>query len=112
MADKPSLTELMNAAKKMQEGMRQAQEDLIKTIVEGNAGGKLVVIKMNGRHEIVEIIISDEAIKEGKDVLSDLIRAAHNDAVMKVEKSSQEKMANLSKTLGLPPEFDLGDKEG
>lgn len=110
MADRPSLTELMNAAKKMQEGMRQAQEELTNTVVEGNAGGKLVIVKLNGRHELVEIIIDDEAIKEGKDVLCDLIRAAHNDAVVKVEKSSQEKMANLSKTLGLPPEFDLGDK--
>ncbi len=112
MADKPSLTELMNAAKKMQEGMHKAQEELIKTVVEGVAGGKLVRIKMNGRHEIVEIIIEDEAMKEGKDVLCDLIRAAHNDAVMKIEKSSQEKMTNLSKTLGLPPEFDIGEKEG
>lgn len=113
MADKPNLTELMKTAQKMQEGMRQAQEELAKKHIEGKAGGDMVTVVMNGRHEVIRVQISEQskkdfcATKEGKEMLEDLIKAACNDAKNKVEKMSQEMMLNLTKNLGLPPDFDL-----
>jgi DNA-binding YbaB/EbfC family protein len=110
---KPSLTELMQTAQKMQQGMREAQEKLAKLEIEGNAGGGMVIIKMNGRHEVLQVKISEKSMKEycatadGREVLEDLIKAAANDAKTKVEKASQEMMISLTKGLGLPPDFEI-----
>lgn len=107
MADQPSLSELMKTAQKMQDGMRQAQEKLASKKIEGHAGGNMVTVVMNGRKEVIATQISDEAMKQGKTVLEDLCRAAFNDASQKVETESQDLMMQLSKELGLPPNFEL-----
>jgi DNA-binding YbaB/EbfC family protein len=107
MAEQPSLSELMKTAQKMQDGMRRAQEELANKKIEGHAGGNMVTVTMNGRKEITAVHIGDDAIKQGKTVLEDLVRAACNDASQKVEAASQDLMMQLSKELGLPPNFEL-----
>lgn len=108
-ANQPNLTELMQTAQKMQEGMRKAQEELARKEVEGVAGSEPIIVRviMNGRHEIVRIFISDDAMSEGKEVLADLIIAAAKKAKDKIEDESKKLMMNLSKNLGLPPDFEL-----
>jgi len=108
---KPSLDELMKTAQQMQKSMQQAHEQLANMEIEGEAGGGLVKIIITGRHEAKRVIISNDALAEGKSVLQDLVAAAINDAVRKVEKASQDKMVDLTKELGLPPGFDKPPEE-
>lgn len=107
-AKKPSLTELMGMAQKMQEGMRTAQEELEKSQVEGAAAGGMVKVTMNGKKKVVKVVITDEAYGEGKEILADLFEAAANDASNKVEKMSEEKLKKLTQNIGLPPDFGGG----
>lgn len=97
-----NLNELMKKAQEMQKKMQWVQHELTSTELIGESGGGMIKVTMNGRHDVKKIEISDEAMKEGKQVLGDLIAAAVNDAVRKVEKLSQEKMVKLTKDLGLP----------
>jgi len=98
----PNLTELMKKAQEMQKKMQWIQHELTSTEINGEAGGGLVTVILNGKHEAKKVIITDEAWKEGKQIVSDLIVAAINAAVQKVEKVAQEKMVKLTKDLGLP----------
>lgn len=98
----PNLNELMKKAQEMQKKMQWVQHELTSTELTGESGGGMIEVVMNGRYGAKRVIISDEAMKEGKQVLGDLIAAAINDAVGKVEKLSQEKMVKLTKDLGLP----------
>jgi len=102
----PNLTELMKKAQEMQKKMQWIQHELTSTEINGEAAGGIVAVVMNGRHEVKKVVISDEAWKEGKQIVSDLIAAATNDAVRKVEQVSQEKMMKLTKDLGLPTSTD------
>ncbi len=104
MADQPNLQELMAKAKEMQEKMQQAQDELSKTELTGESGGGLVKITMTGRHDAVKVTLSDEVLKESKEILEDLIAAAINDTTRKVEKASQSKIIDLTKNMGLPAE--------
>lgn len=104
-AKKPSLTELMNMAQKMQEGMRNAQVELEKSETEGGAAGGMVTVKMNGKKRVIKVTITKEAYAEGAEVLADLCEAAFNDASAKVEKMSEEKLKKLTQNIGLPPDF-------
>ena len=74
------LNELMRQAQKMQDQFKQAQEDLSNLVVEGQSGAGLVVVKLNGRHDVVSVSIDDAALTE-KEFIEDLIGAAFNDAV-------------------------------
>ena len=103
-----NLNELMKKAQEMQKKMQWVQHELTSTEITGESGGGMIKVIMNGRHDVKNIVITDEAMKEGKQVLGDLIAAATNDAVRKVEKLSQEKMVKLTKDLGLP----TGDGSG
>lgn len=104
-AKKPSLTELMGMAQKMQEGMRNAQEELEKSETEGAAAGGMVKVKMNGKKRVLKVLITSEAYDEGAEILADLCEAAFNDASAKVEKMSEEKLKKLTQNIGLPPDF-------
>jgi hypothetical protein len=87
--------------------MKQAQEAIAAMEVEGEAGGGLVKVTMTGRHDVRRVSIDPTLLGEDKDMLEDLVAAAVNDAVRKVEAASQEKMAGMTAGLPLPPGFKL-----
>lgn len=100
---KNGLSNLMQQAQKMQAQMQKAQEELKNLEVEGAAGGGLVKVVMIGSHEIRRVAIDKSLLEDDKDMLEDLIAAAVNDAVHKLEKETQEKMSGLASGLTLPP---------
>ena len=104
---KNQLAGLMKQAQTMQENMKQAQEAIAAMEVEGEAGGGMVKIVMTGRHDVKRVIIAPSLLSEDKDMLEDLVAAAMNDAVRKVEAASQQKMAGLTAGMPLPPGFKL-----
>lgn len=73
----------------------------------GQAGAGLVSVVMNGRHDVKRVSLDDSLMQEDKEILEDLIAAAVNDAVRKIEKNSQEKMAGMTAGLQLPPGFKM-----
>jgi len=99
---KEGLGNIMKQAQAMQENLRKAQEQLAAIEVVGSAGGGLVNVTMTCRHDVRRVQIDPSLLQENREVVEDLIAAAVNDAVRKVEKTSQEKMAGLTAGLGLP----------
>ena len=104
---KNQLAGLMKRAQAMQDGMKKAQEAIAAMEVEGEAGAGLVKVVMTGRHDVKRVTIDPSLLSEDKDMLEDLVAAAVNDAVRKVEAASQEKMAGLTAGMPLPPGFKL-----
>ncbi|HEY8554053.1 MAG TPA: YbaB/EbfC family nucleoid-associated protein [Burkholderiales bacterium] len=104
---KGGLGNLMKQAQAMQENLRKMQEELASIEVTGNAGGGMVSVVMTCRYDVRRVTIDPELLKDEKEVLEDLIAAAVNDAVRKVEKATQEKMAGLASGFGLPPGFKM-----
>ena len=104
---KNQLASLMKQAQTMQENMKQAQDAIAAMEVEGEAGGGMVKIVMTGRHDVKRVTIAPTLLSEDKDMLEDLVAAAMNDAVRKVEVASQQKMAGLTAGMPLPPGFKL-----
>ncbi len=104
---KGGLGNLMQQAQQMQEKMKQMQEDVAKMEVSGESGGGMVKITMTGRHDVKRVELDDSLLSEDKEILEDLIAAAVNDAVRKVEQSSQQGMSGLTEGLNLPPGFKL-----
>lgn len=102
---KGQLAGLMKQAQKMQEDMQRAQEELAQMEVEGQSGAGMVKITMTGRHEVRRVVIDPSLLGDDRDMLEDLIAAAFNDALRRVEEASKEKMAPM--TAGLPPGFKL-----
>jgi len=102
MAMKGGLGNLMKQAQAMQENLRKAQEQLASIEVEGGSGGGLVTVVMTCRYDVRRVSIDTNLMDDDKEVLEDLIAAAMNDAVRKVEKTSQEKMAGLTAGLNIP----------
>ena len=99
---KSPLGTIMKQAQAMQENLEKAQEELAQTEVTGGAGGGLVEVTMTCRHDIRRVSIDDALIGDEKEVLEDLVAAAVNDAVRRVEKVSQEKMGSLTAGLTIP----------
>lgn len=109
-----NLGNLMKEAQKMQQRMQEAQQQLSQLIVTGEAGGGMVAVKMNGRHDITEVKIKPTMMEEDVEMLEDLVAAAVNDAVRKIEKASKEKISQLTAGLNIPTDLmggDKGDKE-
>jgi nucleoid-associated protein EbfC len=104
---KNQLAGLMKQAQTMQENMKLAQDAIAAMEVEGEAGGGMVKIVMTGRHDVKRVTIAPTLLSEDKDMLEDLVAAAMNDAVRKVEAASQQKMAGLTAGMPLPPGFKL-----
>ncbi len=102
-----NLDQLMKQAQKMQENMQKAQEELANIEVTGQAGGGMVSVVMNGRHEVRRVRIDDSLLGEDRDMLEDMIAAAVNDAVQRVEKTNKDKMASLTAGIPLPPGMKL-----
>lgn len=99
------LGDIMKQAQAMQENMKKMQEDLGKLEVTGESGAGLVKVQMNGRHDVKNVAIDDSLLKEDKEMLEDLLAAAVNDAVRKVEASNKDKMGGLASGLNLPEGF-------
>jgi len=99
--------DLLGQAKKMQEKMKETQEALKKIEVEGISGGDAVKIVMDGEGELKKITFSDASHKESKEILEDLILAAHNDAKLKLKKKTSEEISKVTGGINLPPRFKL-----
>jgi|SRR5215467_11501986 DNA-binding YbaB/EbfC family protein len=104
---KNQLAGLMKQAQQMQDNLKKAQEELAQMEVEGQSGAGLVKIVMTGRHDVKRVTVDPSLMGEDKDMLEDLIAAAINDAVRRVEMTTQEKMAGLAGGLPMPPGFKL-----
>ena len=104
---KNQLAGLMKQAQQMQENMERAQEELASTEVEGQSGAGLVKVVMTCRHDVKRVSIDPSLIGEDKDMLEDLVAAAINDAVRRVETTTQEKMRGFTAGMALPPGFKL-----
>ena len=104
---KGGLSGLMKQAQQVQENMKRMQEQLATVEVEGQAGTGLVKVVMTCRYDVKRIAIDDSLLKDDKDMLEDLVAAAVNDAVRKVEATTQEKMSGFTAGLALPPGMKL-----
>ena len=104
---KGGLGNLMKQAQKMQENMAKAQEELANMEVTGQSGGGLVSVVMTGRHEVRRVSIDPSLLEDDRDMLEDLVAAAINDAVHRVEETTKQRMADLTSGMGLPPGFKL-----
>ena len=104
---KNQLAGLMKQAQQMQDNLRKAQEDLARIEVEGQAGAGLVKVVMTCRHDVKRVTIDPSLLGEDRDMLEDLIAAAVNDAVRRVEAATQEKMSGLTMGMPMPPGMKL-----
>ena len=104
---KPNINNLMKQAQAMQANMQKAQAEIATIEVIGESGGGMVKITMTGKHEVKRVQIEPSVIGEDREMLEDLIAAATNDAVHKVEARVQEKMSSLTAGLQLPPGMKL-----
>ncbi|BAO83359.1 MAG: YbaB/EbfC family nucleoid-associated protein [Betaproteobacteria bacterium] len=100
MFNKGQLAGLMKQAQAMQENMKKAQDELATLEVTGESGAGLVKVVMNGKHAVKRVSIDPSLLAEDKDMLEDLVAAAFNAAVRRVEENSQEKLGKLS--AGMP----------
>ena len=99
---KQNLSKLMQQAQKMQEMLKETQEELKKFEVEGQAGGGLIKVVMKGDFRAIKTTLSPQLKGEERDVIEDLITAAYNDAIRKIQKYHEEKMGSMGSNLGLP----------
>ncbi len=102
-----NLGNLMKQAQKIQENMQQAQEELATMEVTGQAGGGMVSVIMTGKHDVKRVSIDDALMEDDKEMIEDLLAAAVNDAVRKIEKESQEKMSGMTSGFPMPPGFKM-----
>jgi DNA-binding YbaB/EbfC family protein len=102
-----NINNMMKQVQAMQANMQKAQAEIASLEVVGEAGGGMVKITMNGRHEVKRVQIEAAVAGEDREMLEDLIAAAANDAVHKVEARVQEKMGHLTAGLQLPPGMKL-----
>ena len=102
-----NLSDLMQQAQKMQADMQKAQEELANAEIQGESGAGLVTVTMTGRHDVKRVNIDPAVMTEDKEVLEDLLAAAVNDAVRKVEAHNQQEMCGLASGLDLPPGFKM-----
>jgi hypothetical protein len=105
MTMKGGLGNLMEQAQKMQEKVQSMQEELKNAEVHGESGAGIVKITMTGRYDVKRVEIDDGLLKEDKEILEDLIAAAVNDAVRRVEKNQQDKMSSLTAGIPMPAGF-------
>src|SRR5271155_2022128 len=102
-----NINNLMKQAQAMQENLAKAQAEVVNIEVVGESGGGMVKVTMNGRHEVKRVQIEPAVLGEDREMLEDLIAAAANDAVHKLEARVQEKMSSLTAGLQLPPGMKL-----
>ena len=99
---KGNLNQLMQQAQKMQQELAKAQEKLAEMEVTGESGAGLVKVTLNGRYAARRVEIDDSLVGDDKDKLEDLVTAAINDAVGKVESQTRDRMSGLMGGLNIP----------
>ena len=104
---KNQLAGLMKQAQQMQENLKKAQDELATIEVEGQSGAGMVKVVMTCKHDVKRVTVDPSLLSEDKDMLEDLLAAAINDAVRRVETTTQERMAGLTTGLPMPPGFKL-----
>ena len=95
----------MMQARQMQESFQEAQKEMEKLTVDGVSGAGLVKVWMNGKHDVVSVVLDDSLFQEDKPVIEDLIGAAVNDAVRKLEEKSQKSLGGLAQNYKMPDGF-------
>lgn len=104
---KGGLGEMLKQAQRMQQNLQQAQEALASLEVVGSAGGGAVTVTLNGRYQARGVRIDRGFVDGDREMLEDLVAAAINDAVRRVEEMSRERMSDVASGLGLPPGLKL-----
>ena len=104
---KGGIGQLMKQAKQMQEAMQKAQEELASLSVCGESGGGMVKVSMSGKHEVTDVSIDATLIGEDLDMLEDLIAAACNDAVRRVNAETESRFSGMAGGLNLPAGMKL-----
>ncbi|HEU4601935.1 MAG TPA: YbaB/EbfC family nucleoid-associated protein [Steroidobacteraceae bacterium] len=104
---KGNIGNLMKQAQQLQANMQRAQAEIALLEVTGEAGGGMAKVVMTGKHEVKRVTLDPALIGDDKEMLEDLIAAAVNDAVQKVERTTQEKMSSLMGGMNLPPGMKL-----
>ncbi|EGG94664.1 hypothetical protein IMCC1989_2509 [gamma proteobacterium IMCC1989] len=101
------LGDIMKQAQAMQENMKKMQEELANKQVCGESGAGMVKVTMNGRHDVKKVDIDPSLLSEEKTIIEDLLAAAVNDAVRKVELENKNMMGDLTGGLQMPPGFKM-----
>jgi len=104
---KGGIGQLMKQAQQMQESMQKAQEELGRMEVTGESGAGMVKVVMTGKHEVRRVDIDDSLLGDDKEMLEDLVAAAINDAVHRIERTTSEKMSSMTSGMSLPPGMKL-----
>lgn len=99
---KGGIGNMMKQAQKMQADMQKAQEEIASMEVEGQSGGGMVKVVMNGRHEVRRVELDDSLMQDDKEMIEDLLAAAVNDAVRRIETESSERMSSVTAGMNLP----------
>ena len=104
---KNQLAGLMKQAQKMQDDMKKAQDELANVEVEGQSGAGMVKVTMTCKYDVKRVVIDPSLLADDKDMLEDLVAAAVNDAVRRVEATSSERMSGLTAGMNLPAGFKM-----
>jgi DNA-binding YbaB/EbfC family protein len=104
---KGGIGQLMKQAQQMQADMAKAQEEMASKMVTGESGAGMVRITMSCKHQVQALEIDDTLVGDDKEMLEDLIIAAFNDALRKVEKTVQESFSGMTSGMNLPPGIKL-----
>ena len=96
MFPKGGMGKLMKQAQEMQSKMAKAQEELSEIEVEGQSGGGMVTAVMNGKKELLSLLIEDEILEEDKEMIEDLVVSAVNQALQNATIAADEKMSSVT----------------
>ncbi len=102
-----NINDLMKQAQGMQQQMQKMQEEAAKAEVSGESGAGMVKVVMNGRHDVRKVTIDPSLLSEEKEFLEDLLAAAVNDAVRKVEDAQKQQMEKITGGMQMPPGFQM-----
>ncbi len=99
------INEIMKQARQMQEQFQKAQQDLLNIEVSGESGAGLVSVTLNGQHDVKKVQLDESLLGEDKEVIEDLIAAAFNDGVRKLEDKKKEALGSMTGGINLPEGF-------
>ncbi len=98
-------SKIIDQAKNLQAKMKESQEKIKKIEAEGVSGGGTVKVSLNGDGELIKLNISPETMKENKEIVEDLIIAAHSNAKLKLKSKTSEELSKITGGVTLPPGF-------
>ena len=98
-------SKILEQAKNLQSKMKESQDKIKEIKVEGISGGGSVKVMLNGNGEMIKLFISPETMKESKEIIEDLVIAAHNDAKQKIKLKTSDELSKITGGATLPPGF-------